>query len=78
MKKAMMPRDMDAELLRAVRAGLKSFRIDDRRQARAIAIADYGQERGWLTVEEIKVDEQYTFLRVSFTEAGLAHFGVPA
>lgn len=70
----MTKREMDAELQRAVRAGWKSFRIDSRRQQRAIELADYGQERGWISIDEITVDEQYTFLRCTFTEAGLKHF----
>lgn len=70
----MTQREMDAELQRAVRSGYKSFRIDSRRQQRAIELADYGQERGWISIAEITVDEQYTFLRCTFTEVGLKHF----
>lgn len=51
--------------------------VDSKHERYLIACASFGQDKGWLSFEELGSDEQqYTQWRYRLTEAGRKHFGL--
>lgn len=51
------------------------IRVDDRRKEFQVRSALFGQSKGWLALELIEVDEQYSYYKGTLTSAGKEHFG---
>lgn len=69
--------EYEASLRRAFVAGRADYIIiDDRRQRFLIEGADYGLRQGWLSAQQVDIDDQSTQIRYRLTAAGREHFGL--